>query len=219
MQGVMKLLRQGGGRDTVRAGGRSFRLTLEPIEESAQAGNPSFMDVSAHSMLDSNQPVEQMDPDSLERETSSSESSGSEQGAVEALEEDLLLAGEAGQRRALSGPDMLSLEEASQQSGIPVRTLTQMRVGNRLLALARPGALRGYRFPAFQFQPEVLEVLPSILVAFGPGRAWQAYDFLTRPEPLLGGKVPIELLRRATGRAGEVERVVKAAATLVHGAH
>jgi len=138
------------------------------------------------------------------------------------LEAEMLREGDAGQRRALEAPDMLSLTEAAAQSGIPVRTLTQMRQENRLLALSRPGARRGFRFPAFQFDAQVLDVLPRILAHFGPDRAWQAHDFLTLPEPLLGGAVPIEMIRRARGRKGVLEDVVraaKAASELSHGAH
>jgi hypothetical protein len=112
---------------------------------------------------------------------------------------------------------MLDLKEASALSGIPVRTLSQMRTKNRLLALARAGARKGFRFPAFQFEPAVLAAMPAVLAMFGPGRAWQAFDFLTHPEPLLAGAVPLELLR--AGRAADVERVTQAAASLEHGAY
>lgn len=133
-----------------------------------------------------------------------------------ALEAELLSVGDQGQRSILAHPDMLDLEAASSLSGIPVRTLTHMRRTNRILALARAGA-KGYRFPAFQFEPAVLAAMPSVLAAFGPARAWQAFDFLTHTEPLLSGAVPINLLRE--GRPAEVERVVKVAGTLAHGAY
>lgn len=134
-----------------------------------------------------------------------------------ALEAELLSVGDQGQRSILAHPDMLDLEAASSLSGIPVRTLTHMRRTNRILALARAGAKKGYRFPAFQFEPAVLAAMPSVLAAFGPARAWQAFDFLTHTEPLLSGAVPINLLRE--GRPAEVERVVKVAGTLAHGAY
>ena len=59
--------------------------------------------------------------------------------------------------------------------------------------------------------------MPNVLAAFGPTRAWQAFDFLTHAEPMLSDAVPIELLR--SGQAADVERVVRAAATLNHGAY
>jgi hypothetical protein len=136
---------------------------------------------------------------------------------VAELEEALLKVGSHGQHEILARPDMLDLKEASALSGIPVRTLTQMRIKNRLLALARAGARKGFRFPAFQFEPAVLAAMPAVLAVFGPGRAWQVFDFLTHPEPLLAGAVPLELLR--AGRAADVERVTQAAASLEHGAY
>lgn len=136
---------------------------------------------------------------------------------VAALERELLSSGDQGQRSILSHPDMLSLNAASALSGIPARTLTHMRQTNRVLALARAGAQKGYRFPAFQFEPKVLTAIPAVLAAFGPNRAWQAFDFLTHSEPLLSGDVPLTLLR--TGEAVEVERVLCAASNLIHGAH
>lgn len=125
--------------------------------------------------------------------------------------------GDQGQRSILAHPDMLDLEAASSLSGIPVRRLTHMRRTNRILALARAGARKGFRFPAFQFEPTVLAAMPIVLAAFGPTRAWQAFDFLTHTEPLLSGAVPIDLLRE--GQPAEVERVVKVAGTLAHGAY
>lgn len=132
-------------------------------------------------------------------------------------EAELLRIGDESQRAILAHPDMLDLNAASALSGIPVRTLTHMRTANRLLALARAGARRGFRFPAFQFEPTVFAAMPNVLAAFGPTRAWQAFDFLTHAEPMLSDAVPIELLR--SGQAADVERVVRAAATLNHGAY
>jgi len=75
---------------------------------------------------------------------------------IAALEAELLSVGDQDQRSVLARPEMLDLEAASSLSGIPVRTLTHMRRTNRILALARAGAKKGYRFPAFQFEPPVL---------------------------------------------------------------
>lgn len=132
-------------------------------------------------------------------------------------EAELLRIGDESQRAILAHPDMLDLNAASALSGIPVRTLNHMRQTNRVLALARADAQKGYRFPAFQFEPTVLTAIPAVLAAFGPNRAWQAFDFLTHTEPLLSGAVPVTLLR--TGDAIEVERVLCAAGNLIHGAH
>lgn len=134
-----------------------------------------------------------------------------------ALESALLEQGMADQRAVLLRPEMLTLTQACERSGIPVRTLTHMRNTGRLLALARSGALKGYRLPAWQFEQSVLESMPDIISAFGPHRAWQAYDFLTHSEPLLGGQVPLEELRR--GRRDAVLRILPAVASLDQGAY
>lgn len=146
-----------------------------------------------------------------------SPSASDETDRVSALEAELLSVGDQGQRSVLAHPDMLDLEAASSLSGIPVRTLTHMRRTNRVLALARAGARKGFRFPAFQFEPTVLAAMPTVLAAFGPTRTWQAFDFLTHAEPMLSDAVPIELLR--SGQAADVEHVVRAAATLNQGAY
>jgi hypothetical protein len=134
-----------------------------------------------------------------------------------ALEQELLAQGIADQRAVLQRPEMLTLEDASARSGIPVRTLTHMRSTGRLLGLARSGAQKGFRLPAWQFEQSVLEAMPDIISAFGPHRVWQAYDFLTHPEPLLGGQVPLEELRR--GRRDAVLRILRAVAGLDEGGY
>ena len=178
---LSELVREGGGRRTIVADGRTFVLSVTPAAPGQSA--PSSDDTDR----------------------------------VAALEAELLTVGDQGQRSVLAHPDMLDLDAASSLSGIPMRTLTHMRRTNRILALGRAGARKGFRFPAFQFEAMVLSAMPAVLAAFGPTRAWQAFDFLTHSEPLLSGAVPVELLR--SGRPAEVERVIEVAAALVHGAY
>lgn len=133
------------------------------------------------------------------------------------LERKLLRQGLREQRARLKLPDMLTLQQATELSGIPVRTLTHMRNSGRLLALAAAGAQRGFRYPAWQFDSVILEAMASVVAAFGRDGAWQAFDFLTRPEPLLRGEVPLDVLQ--AGRRGEVERILVTAAALEQGAY
>lgn len=133
------------------------------------------------------------------------------------LERKLLRQGLREQRARLKLPDMLTLQQATDLSGIPIRTLTHMRISGRLLALAAAGAQRGFRYPAWQFDSVILEAMANIVAAFGRNRTWQAFDFLTRPEPLLRGEVPLDLLR--AGRKGEVERILGAVVSLEQGAY
>lgn len=133
------------------------------------------------------------------------------------LERKLLRQGLREQRARLKLPDMLTLQQATELSGIPVRTLTHMRITGRLLALTASGAQRGFRYPAWQFDSVILEAMTGVLRAFGQDRAWQAFDFLTRPEPLLRGEVPLDVLQ--AGRRGEVERILATAGALEQGAY
>lgn len=131
------------------------------------------------------------------------------------LETDLLDAGEHSQHAVLAQPDMLDLQAAASLSGLDAAQVVQMAQEGQLLAI-RIGA-GAPRFPAFQFEPAILPCIPQVISAFGVSRAWQAYDFLTHPEPLLEGAVPLDLLRK--GEVAAVARVAQTAANLGHGAY
>lgn len=137
---------------------------------------------------------------------------------LRALEAAMLAASEDAERLALAGEDMLTLSAASALTGCPAYDLSRRRRSNLVLALSLPGVKgRVYRFPAFQFEPHVCEAMPQLLALFGRGCSWQLYDFLLHPEPLLQGRIPLDLMK--CGRAAEVLRVAKATATLEHGAY
>ena len=138
--------------------------------------------------------------------------------SVRALEAAMLAASEDSNRLLLAGDDMLTPSAASALAGCSVYELSRRRRSNLVLALSLPGVKgRVYRFPAFQFEPHVCEAMPQLLALFGRGRSWQLYDFLLHPEPLLQGRIPLDLMK--CGRAAEVLRVAKATATLEHGAY
>lgn len=131
----------------------------------------------------------------------------------------MLEAGEDAKRLILAGDDMLTLSGAAALTGCSVHELSRRRRSNLLLALlVLPGeGVGAQRFPAFQFEPHMCEVMPQLLALFGRGRSWQLYDFLRHPEPLLQGRIPLDLLR--CGRAAEVMHVARSAARLEQGAH
>lgn len=139
--------------------------------------------------------------------------------SVRALEAAMLEAGEDAKRLILAGDDMLTVSVAAALTGCSVYELSRRRRSNLVLALSvLPGeGVGAYRFPAFQFEPRVCEVMPQLLALIGPGRAWQLYDFLRHPEPLLQDCIPLDLLR--CGRAAEVMHVARSAARLEQGAH
>lgn len=93
-------------------------------------------------------------------------------------------------REILARPDMLSLEETEASHGPTRKTLNAWRAGGKLLALKMPAATRGYRYPEWQFEPEVQQHLANIIRALASASTWKVYDFLTAAQPLLGGAVP-----------------------------
>lgn len=120
-------------------------------------------------------------------------------------------------RRVLARSGMLTLSAASALSGLSTQMLSRRRRANRVLALPLLGArVPNYRYPAFQFEADVHEVMPQFLDLFGRGRSWQLFDLLTRPDPLLEGRIPLELLR--CGKKSDVLRVAMLAAMLEQGA-
>lgn len=133
--------------------------------------------------------------------------------SLEEIEGALLAAGEAGQSAILAQDDMMTIEQVAELLDLPIESIRWLREHGGLLALE----LEDVRYPAFQFEPGIREVMPAILEAFGPGRAWQAYDFCNRPEPMLSGKTPLDCLR--SGSAEKVLMAAKAAGSLEQGAY
>lgn len=129
------------------------------------------------------------------------------------LEGALLKAGEAGQCAILAQDDMMTIEQVSELLQLPIESIHWLREHGGLLALE----LEEARYPAFQFEPGVREMIPAILEAFGPGRAWQAYDFCNRPEPMLSGRTPLDCIRN--GDAEQVIRAARAAGSLEQGGY
>ena len=137
--------------------------------------------------------------------------------AWERLERSLLARGRRQQRAQLRALGMLPPREAAQFSGIPKRTLQRMRFRGQVLALSIRGGRSGVRYPAWQFEPAVLRVLPDIRAAFGKHRVWQAHDFLTYAEPLLASRIPLDEIR--AGRGADVLRILSAATDGGQGAY
>jgi hypothetical protein len=137
--------------------------------------------------------------------------------SVASLEQRLLQQGERGMQSVLKSKDMLNLVDAAAVAGVAARTLSNWRNEGKVLALVAPGAEKGFRFPRWQFEPTVKAAIPEIIDAFGIDRQWQAHDFLTHPEPLLGGLRPLKELQ--SGRREAIGRVIEAAAKLGQGGH
>jgi hypothetical protein len=103
--------------------------------------------------------------------------------------------------------DALTAPKAAELLGVSRQTPLNRVKDNTLLAVLDRGA---YRFPVWQFDPQgedgVLPGLPEVLEALEPQQPFAKVIWLRRPNPMLAGREPVELLRDR-----EIERVVGAA--------
>jgi hypothetical protein len=104
---------------------------------------------------------------------------------------------------ALQGAEMLSSDNAAALVGITREALRKRRAAGTALGLE--GGKRGVRYPAWQFDDNVLPHLAAILAVFQHRDDWGKYLFFTQPEPLLGGQSPLDALHNGQGK--EVVRI------------
>lgn len=85
-------------------------------------------------------------------------------------------------RSQLEDPTNLPLAGAAAMSGFSKTHINAMRNQGRYYALVAPGASRGYRYPAWQFDADIARLEPVIraLALAKPG-CWAMHDFLVRP--------------------------------------
>lgn len=92
--------------------------------------------------------------------------------------------------------------------GVTKQAVSQRMNARRLLGLRLAedgsGAVR-LVYPAWQFRPGILDLLPEVLAAAGysPGRAttgWTIATWLTTSHPGLGGMTPVQLLAARRGK-------------------
>lgn len=117
-------------------------------------------------------------------------------------------------RRASSlleaGP-LLTTREVATRLGLSPATIRAWRRRNRLLGFPIDKGL--YGFPLWQFADPsadggsgVLHAFPTILTELGDVPLWEKAVFFLTPHPLLGGKRPVEVLRRGT--SAEIKEAV-----------
>jgi hypothetical protein len=75
-----------------------------------------------------------------------------------------------------------------------------------LLAVRGPGNRRSYPMVQFLSDSSVVEGLKEVREALPTKNPWMVLNFLVRPEPLLDGHRPIELMK-----SGRVEPVIEIA--------
>lgn len=115
--------------------------------------------------------------------------------------------GAAAMKAALDSPANLSLAGAAELTGFSERHINERRNQGRYYALVAVGSLRGYRYPAWQFEAETAR-LERVLRALNAKKlsCWTIDDFLSRTHADLG--LPPYL--RILDPSFPVERIVAA---------
>ncbi|CAN5294902.1 hypothetical protein BH11PSE9_BH11PSE9_04070 [soil metagenome] len=117
-----------------------------------------------------------------------------------------LLADSLAARNArLAGEDMVSTDEAALLAGTSRVTINAWIAKGRCIGLAQ--TKRGFRVPAWQFEPRIWDVLPALSAALGAPNGWQLLGFLETPNGALGGITPRVAIER-----GDPARVLTIAA-------
>jgi len=97
----------------------------------------------------------------------------------------------------------LSSEQVAEVLGISRQAVDNRRSSNQLLALTQ--GRRGYSYPSFQFADgKTIEGLEGVVARLKSLDPWMQMVFFTSPNERLGGKTPIEKLKK--GLAEEVAR-------------
>jgi hypothetical protein len=96
----------------------------------------------------------------------------------------------------------VSVAEAAAVLGMTRQAVDKRRREGKLLAVEL--GKRGYYYPVWQLQQQGMS---DVLKTLAPRDPWTQLSFFANPNDLLGDRTPIECLK-----AGEIEKVVKAAA-------
>ena len=114
-------------------------------------------------------------------------------------------AGADAKTRIMAAPEMVNSIELARLMGVTRETVNQKRQKGMLLALTH--GTRHQRYPTWQLEPRILDVMPRLLKLLGDLDSWTRYLFITQRNPVLDGASPLDALRR-----GEEARVLATAA-------
>ena len=117
----------------------------------------------------------------------------------------LLKAGLAFRTERLTADDMVTTDGAAELAGNSRVTINAWIKDGRCIGLTR--ATRGYRLPAWQFEPPIWNLLPALSKALGTTNGWSLLEFLETPSGALGGRSP-----RSAIEQGKSEQVLAIAA-------
>lgn len=107
--------------------------------------------------------------------------------------------------RIFSSLEMVDATELAYLLGVTRETVNQKRQKGELLALTH--GTRHLRYPHWQAEPRIVDVMPRVLEALGELRPWTKYLFITQRNPSLNAASPLDVLRK-----GDSARVIALAA-------
>lgn len=117
----------------------------------------------------------------------------------------VLARGQAARLLRLDAPDMVATDAAARLAGATRATIVAWIGNGKCIGLQRP--TRGYRLPAWQFEPEVFAAIAPIAAAMETTDGWALLSFLETPHGGLDGRTPRQALEQ-----GLRERVLALAA-------
>jgi hypothetical protein len=121
---------------------------------------------------------------------------------VSASETQALLRSSLAARNArLEADDMVNTDQAAELAGTTRVTINAWIAKGRAIGL--PRTRRGFRLPAWQFEPTLWGVIPKLSKALGTIDGWTMLAFLETPHGGLGGVSPRQALEQ-----GQVDRVL-----------
>jgi len=96
---------------------------------------------------------------------------------------------------------MVNTDQAAKLAGTTRVTINAWIAKGRAIGL--PRMQRGFRLPAWQFEPTLWEVIPKLSKALGTLDGWSMLAFLETPHGGLGGITPRQALEQ-----GQADRVL-----------
>jgi hypothetical protein len=114
-------------------------------------------------------------------------------------------------QQILMRDDMLTLAQAARALGLTPPAVNDRFRAGKLIAL-QAGA-RGRRYPAWQFEDEIIGApLDAVLAVLKGLSCWTIYRFFTTPDGTLEDETPLEVLRR-----GDIQAALEAARLFASG--
>jgi hypothetical protein len=121
---------------------------------------------------------------------------------VSASETQALLRSSLAARNArLEAADMVNTDQAAKLAGTTRVTINAWIAKGRAIGL--PRMQRGFRLPAWQFEPTLWDVIPKLSKALGTLDGWTLLAFLETPHGGLDGVTPRQALEQ-----GQADRVL-----------